>query len=148
MRKGDDAYPVRTGDLHVGVDRVEATVHYAGFDVHLAWILGETPRLVLASKSPDTLTAQLVLDTPIGTPLSLDGNTACTFGEDATTIERVQSVAASAWQVSADQPGRLIWYVAPFNPYSAGNKSAPNTRRPVFAVAWSGRVEFAFSARI
>lgn len=148
VRKGDDAYPVRTGDLRLSKGQTEALVHYADFDVHLAWIPGETPRLVLTSKSPDMLTAQLVLEAPMGTLLSLDGNAASALGEDATTIEPVQSVAAPTWQISADQPGRLIWYVAPFNPYSAGNKSAPNTRRPVFAVAWSGRVEFAFSARI
>jgi hypothetical protein len=46
---GDDAYPVRTGELRMAEDGAwaEATVHYAGFDAHVRWELGETARLIL-----------------------------------------------------------------------------------------------------
>lgn len=148
VRKGDDAYPVRTGELDIQSDKATATVHYETFNVTVTWFFGEEPRLVFSTDSPDTLTTQLVLEAPIGTPFTIDGNTTATFGDEASTIEQVTAVATENWAISADQTGRLIWYVAPFNPYSDGNKSAPNTRRPVFAVDWNKHLEFTFRATL
>lgn len=148
VRKGDDAYPVRTGELDIQTDKATATVHYKTFDVTVTWIFGEEPRLIFSTDSPDTLTTQLVLEAPIRTPFAIDGNTTATFGDEASTIDSVTTVATENWSITADQTGRLIWYVAPFNPYSDGNKSAPNTRRPVFAVDWTNHLEFTCHATV
>lgn len=146
VRKGDDAYPVRTGELDIQEKQAIATVHYETFTVTLTWIYGPEPQLIFESDSPDTLTTQLVLEAPIGTPFTIDGNTAVTFSEEASTIENATTVATESWAIDTDKSGRLIWYVAPFNPYSDGNKSAPNTRRPVFAVDWKNNITFTFRA--
>lgn len=145
VRKNKDAYPVNTGELTLSADRTEVKVYYTGFTVNATWIYGDQPRLILTSDSAEPLTTQLVLEAPLGTPLTVDA-TSHTFGEEETTMNQVQSVATEKWAVQANQPGRLIWYAAPFNPYSTGNQSAPTTRRPVFAVEWTGRVEFTFTA--
>jgi hypothetical protein len=147
VRKGDDAYPVRTGELDIQADQATATVHYETFSVTVTWIFGDEPRLVFTTDSPDTLTTQLVLDAPLGTPFTIDDNTAVTFGDEESTIEKVTTVATENWAITTDQIGRLIWYVAPFNPYSEGNKSAPNTRRPVLAADWTNRLEFTFCTK-
>jgi len=146
VRKGEDAYPVRTGELDIQEKQATATVHYETFSVIVTWIYGPEPQLIFESESLDTLTTQLVLEAPIGTPFTLDGNTPVTFGEEESTVENVTSVATENWAIDTDQTGRLIWYVAPFNPYSDGNKSAPNTRRPVFAVDWKNKITFTFRA--
>ena len=148
VRSGDDAYPVRTGELDIQAHQATATVHYETFTVQVTWIFGDTPQLKFTTDSPDTLTTQLVLDTPLGTPFTIDDNTAVTFGEEASTIDNATTVATENWSISSDQTGRLIWYVAPFNPYSDGNKSTPNTRRPVFAVDWTQQLTFTFSATL
>ncbi|MDA0712245.1 MAG: hypothetical protein O3B73_18760, partial [bacterium] len=144
--KGEDAYPVRTGSLELHTDRATATVHYETFSVKVSWLFGEEPRLVFESDTAETLTTQLVLEAPVGTAFTLDGERTVTFGEAAETLDDTTTVATKSWRITAGQPGRLIWYVAPFNPYSDGNKSTPNTRRPVFAVDWTTRAEFGFCA--
>lgn len=146
VRKGDDAYPVRTGKLDIQTNQATATVHYETFTVNVTWIFGDTPQLVFTTDSPEPLTTQLALETPLGTPFTMDGNTAVTFGEEEAIIENTTIVATENWSITSDQTGRLIWYVAPFNPYSDGNKSAPNTRRPVFAVDWTKQLTLTFSA--
>ncbi len=49
FRVGEDAYPVRTGELRISEDGAwaEAAAHYAGFDGLIRWDLGETARLTL-----------------------------------------------------------------------------------------------------
>ena len=148
VRKGDDAYPIRTGELNIQSDKATATVHYETFTVTATWIFGDKPRLIFTTDSPDTLTTQLVLEAPIGTPFTVNDNTAVTFGDKESTIEHVTTVATKNWAISANQAGRLIWYVAPFNPYSDGNKSTPNSRRPVFAVDWTHHLEFTCNATV
>ena len=148
VRKGDDAYPIRTGELDIQNDKAIATVHYETFTVTVTWIFGDKPRLIFSTDSPDTLTTHLVLEEPIGTHFTIDNNTAVTFGDEEATIEQATTVATKNWAIYANQAGRLIWYVAPFNPYSDGNKSAPNTRRPVFAVDWTNHLELTFNATV
>lgn len=144
VRKGEDAYPVRTGELKLDPDSARATVYYDSFTVNVTWIYGLEPRLIFSSANPDVLTTQLVLAAPQGTSFHINDNTTVEFGDAQRTIDNVQSVSANTWRITPGQPGRLVWFVAPFNPYTAGNKSAPSTRRPVLAVDWTQRVEFTF----
>jgi hypothetical protein len=148
VRKNDDAYPVHPGNLKLNSDQATASVFYETFLVNVTWIYGNSPRLIITSESADTLTTQLVLEAPMGTQFTLNQNEIHTFGEAPTTIDRISTAATDKWRIDANTPGRLIWYVAPFNPYSEGNKSAPTTHRPVFAVDWTNQVEFIFSATL
>jgi hypothetical protein len=147
VRHGDDAYPLRTGELDIQADQATAVVHYETFSVTVTWIFGDEPRLVFTIDCPDRLTTQLVLEAPIGTSFVLDDNMSVTFGEEPSVLEGIKKVATQHWAIVADKSSRLTWYVAPFNPYSEGNKSAPNTRRPVLATDWTERLEFKFLAK-
>ena len=147
VRIGDDAYPTRTGNLQMQADRAVAEVFYETFSVHVTWIYGECPRLVMASDAEGPLKTQLVLEIPSGANLNLDDGRSVELGDGEAEYENVRSVATDAWEVSSDRSGSLVWYISPFNPYSAGNKSAPNARRPVFVVEWTGQVEFSFRAK-
>ena len=146
VRKGEDAYPIKTGELKMEGDRATATVHYETFIVTVTWIYGPEPRVIFASDTTDTLTTQLVLEAPQGTSFKINDASAVKFDNAETVIDNVQTVSANSWRVTPDQPGRLIWFVAPFNPYSDGNRSAPSSRRPVLAVDWNRSVAFTFSA--
>ena len=146
VRIGDDAYPVRTGNLKMEADRAVAEVFYETFSAEATWIYGEHPRLVMASDAKGPLKTQLVLEIPSGTHLSLDGGRSVEIGEEEAEYTSVCSVATDAWEVSSDREGCLIWHISLFNPYSAANKSAPDARRPVFIVEWTEHVEFSFRA--
>ena len=145
VRKGEDAYPVRTGELEMGTDRATAEVHYESFIVNVTLIYGPEPRLRFTSDTPDTLTTQLVLEAPQGANFKINNDFKVEFDDTETTIESVHTVSTDTWQIATEKSGRLIWFVTPFNPYSSGNKSAPSTRRLVLAVDWTRSVEFRFS---
>jgi len=146
VRIGDDAYPVRTGNLKLEKDRAAAGIFYETFSVNLTWVYGERPRLVMASGATGPLKTQLVLEAPPGTRFSLNDGRSVDLGDEEAEYENVRSVATDAWEVHSDHAGSLIWYVSPFNPYFAGNKSAPDARRPVFVVGWTEQIEFSFRA--
>ena len=128
-------------------DRATATVHYDSFTVKVTWIYGPEPQLIFTSDTTDTLTTQLVLEAPQGTSFHINDDTTVEFDDTARTIDNVRTVSANTWRITPDHPGRLIWFVVPFNPYAAGNQSAPSTRRPVLAVDWTRRVRFTFGVR-
>ncbi len=144
VRLGEDAYPVQTGELNVRTDGATARVIYEGFEVGVTWALGEVARLEMTSACAEVLTAQLPLEIVMGETVVLNGDHKVVLGENEARCEAVKTVATDRWVVEADQPGKLIWYIAPFNPYSEGNKSAPNTRRLSLVVDWKGKIGFVF----
>lgn len=146
-RIGDDAYPVRTGDLSVSTSRMSARVFYETFELQVAWEAGPEPRLTLSSNADGPIVTQLVLEAPPESVLELDGGRTVMLGEEEMRIEEVRSVASGGWEMRSDTPGALLWYLAPFNPYSAGNVSGAESRRPAFVVEWVGEVSFSFRVR-
>jgi len=147
VRMGEDAYPARTGALRMEGGRALAQVQYNGFSVEVVWVYGDEPRLEMATDAEGPLTTQLVLEVPPGAALDLDGSRRAELGDDAVSCRGVCSVATDRWEITADCPGTLLWPVEPFSPYSAGNKSAPGSRRPLFVVDWTGQTGFTFRAR-
>lgn len=141
LRVGDDAYPVRTGELD---DDFVATAHFETFSATARWALGTDAVLHLASDADAEITAQLVLEAGAGSSVSLDGEPV-TLEDDPLEKDGVTTVSTDAWSVTADAPGRFRWYVAPFNPYSEGNRSAPAARRAVFVLPFTGAASFTFS---
>lgn len=143
LRIDDDAYPVRTGELD---EDFTAHAHYAGFSATARWTLAETATLTFRSDSTEAVTAQLPLQLVAGTSVDVDG-TPVTLGEDSVRIEGVDTVSAPEWSITSSQPGAFEWYIAPFNPYAEGNRSAPSSRRPVFSVSFTGDVTFTFTTK-
>ena len=147
VRIGDDAYPVRTGELRVESDRMAAEVHYKGFSVQATWIAGEAPHLVMTSNALGSLVTRLPLEIEIGSIVRLDREREIRLSEKETTYRSVKIVATEAWEVRADRPGDLEWPIAPFDPYSEGNVGSQAVWRPVLSVEWRDRIEFVFQQR-
>lgn len=147
VRLGDNAYPVQTGDLDVRPDGATARVIYEGFDVHIEWTLGEIARLQMTSDFKGPLTAQLPLEIGMGQTVRLNGKLDIALGEEKAQYEHISRVETDHWIAETDQPGALVWYIAPFNPYSEGNRSAPETRRASLVVTWTGSITCSFRAK-
>ena len=146
VRIGNDAYPVRTGTLEMAADRAVAEVFYETFSVELTWTFGAEPRLTMVSDAKGPLTAQLVLEVASDSKLCLDGSRTVELGDEDLRLD-CTSVATDTWTLAADRPGAVVWPISPFNPYSAGNKSAPRSRRPLFVAEWTNQIAFVFRAK-
>lgn len=141
LRIGEDAYPVRTGELD---DDFRATAHYEGFSASVSWELDDCARLIFSSESENTITSQLALEIRQGDTVELDGQSV-TLGDTTFKQTGVSMVSTGNWTITSEAPGEFDWYVAPFNPYSEANKSAPSARRPVFRVPFTGGTSFSFA---
>jgi hypothetical protein len=140
LRIGDDAYPVRTGELS---EDFVATVQYENFSATVGWELNDSAWLRITTDSAEPVTVQLILEIPQGDSVELDGEP-IKLDDDTFVRSSLTTVATKTWSVTADQPGDFSWYVAPFNPYSEANKSNPSTRRPVFRIQFTGQTSFNF----
>ena len=142
LRIGDDAYPVRTGDLS---NDMTVRVHYDGFSADLAWDLGEEARLKIEAHGDEEITAQLVLEIQQECEVALNGHEIDLTDKPYRKAD-IQRIATPNWEVTAECAGEFDWFVAPFNPYSEGNRSNPETRRPVYKVKFKGATTFTFTA--
>ncbi|MEE2754261.1 MAG: hypothetical protein VX910_09780 [Candidatus Latescibacterota bacterium] len=140
LRLGDDAYPVRTGELS---NAFVATAHYAEFSATIEWDLQEQARLTMTTDSPKTICAQLILEIGQGDQIELNDQPV-ELADEPFKRSDVTTVATKSWSLNSPLSGNLDWFVAPFNPYSEANKSAPQTRRPVFRVEFTGQVTIEF----
>jgi hypothetical protein len=64
LRIGDDAYPIRTGELRLGDGWAEADVHYETFSARLRWEIADRPVLTLHTDDPREVTTSLVIAQP------------------------------------------------------------------------------------
>jgi hypothetical protein len=140
LQIGDDAYPVRTGELD---GDFVATAHYQTFNASVGWSLAEFAELSLSTDTKSEVDCQLVLEIKHGESIELDGQTV-TLGDDPFTTTGITTVTTNGWSVTADHPSEFDWFIAPFNPYSEANKSSPGSRRPVFRVSFTGKLSFSF----
>jgi hypothetical protein len=144
VRNGDDAYPTQTGELNIQEESATARVIYGGFEVNVAWTLGETAQLEMTSPFNGSLTTQLPLEVAMGEIIILNHEQEITLGEHEAQYDNIQTITTDQWAIETDQPGTLIWYIAPFSPYSEGNKSATNTRRPSLILNWTKQMKVTF----
>ncbi|MBS11598.1 MAG: hypothetical protein CME19_08350 [Gemmatimonadetes bacterium] len=141
IRIGEDAYPVRTGQLDEGF---QATAHYEAFNATASWTLDRDAELALSTDSDEPATAQIVLELCTGSSIEVDGK-AISLDDTQETVESVTTVSTSKWTVRCSEPASFVWYLSPFDPYSEANKSAPGSRRPVLRVPFYGSMSFTFS---
>jgi hypothetical protein len=141
LRIGDDAYPVCTGELS---DNFVSTARYEGFSATVKWELEDTACLTMATDTTETVTAQLVLEILQGDTIQLNGEP-IELESESFQRSRVTTIGTKHWTLTSPVAGELDWFVAPFNPYSEANKSAPQTRRPVFRLGFTDQVTFEFS---
>jgi hypothetical protein len=78
FRVGDDAYTVRTGELAMGHDWAEATLHYRTFAARLRWDISASARLTLSVGADEEVTTTL----PTGENASLS----CDIPHEAVTL--------------------------------------------------------------
>ena len=65
FRIGDDAYPVRTGELEMGDEWAEAHLYYATFQAWIRWELGTRARLILRCDTDRLVTTALTITDPV-----------------------------------------------------------------------------------
>ena len=142
LRSDEDAYPVRTGTLD---EDFTATAHYQSFTGTVKWELADEAKLTLRSSNTTVTAAQLTLEASRGATLYCDGQKV-QLGDDPIVVDDVRSVKTEHWTVKTSIPGKLDWYIAPYNPYSEGNVSAPSSRRPVLRLPFEEEMTFTFRA--
>ena len=59
FRIGDDAYTIKTGELQMGKDWAEATLHYKTFNAKIRWEISDFARLILFTDSDKTVITSL-----------------------------------------------------------------------------------------
>jgi hypothetical protein len=64
LRVGEDAYPVKTGELKMGPDWAEAQLHYASFEATIRWDIGKTARLTMRVDTDRTVKTALSIEAP------------------------------------------------------------------------------------
>ena len=70
FRIGDDAYTVRTGELHMAADQAEATLHYQTFTGKIRWDIDTAARLTLETDTDREVTTALTVGEGVTPTLS------------------------------------------------------------------------------
>ena len=147
VRIGDDAYPTKTGTLDLADDGISAEAHYGSYSVNLTWIVKPSPVLELASPADRVLTTQLALAVGQGESLHLDSGRVLLLSEENAEVSNVTTISTDTWVMEADRPGRLVWPIRPFDPYTTDNATRGRSTCCLFSVDWQGKIRFKFESR-
>jgi len=138
LRRGDDAFPVETGELTITREELAASVVFRSFSAGLAWRLGERAELLLRSDHGGEILAQLPLEAGVGDRVLVSGGREILLGDEAIEVGGVRSVSCGGWSAEADREGILRWPLGPHEPYNEGSRAAPDAWRALWVLPWEG----------